>query len=150
MRRIISLLVILAMTLGCLCASAEETLTDAMSRITLNVKTVLDISDDYTDFSGNLSDGRWYLSWQGENCFVNVMAMPDGTILNYNSYAYNEMADRTANLLNARLPKFSVEELEMIARDFADLVISKNGWDYRLDSFLPGLYRGYYSETLCR
>ena len=40
-----------------------------------------------------------------------------------------------------------MEELETNARDFADLVITKNGWDYRLDSFLPGLYRGYYSET---
>ena len=104
MRRIISLFVILALTLGCVGAAAEETLTDAMSRITLNVKTVLDIPDDYTDFTGNLSDGRWYLTWQGENCFLNVMAMPDGTILNYSSYVYNEMADRTANLLNARLP----------------------------------------------
>ena len=147
MKKLISLVVILSLLLGCAGSLGEETLTDAMSRITLNVKTVLDIPDDYTDFSGNLSDGRWYLSWQGDNSSVSVMAKPDGTVLSYSCYTYTDSRDRSANLMNARLPKFSVEELEAAARSFANSVIVKNGWDYRQDSFLPGLYREYYSET---
>ena len=147
MKRIICLfLVLTVLSLG-LVAPGEETLTDAMSRITLNVKTVLDIPDEYTDFSGNLSDGRWYLYWQGENCSVSVTAMPNGTIMSYNSYSYNDSRDKIINLLNARLPKYSVAELETAARNFADSVIVKNGWNYRLENFVPGLFRGYYSET---
>ena len=61
MKKLLSLIVTLSL-LFCSGSLGEETLTDAMSRITLNVKTVLDIPDDYTDFSGNFSDGRWYLS----------------------------------------------------------------------------------------
>lgn len=147
MKKLLSLIVILSLLLVCMGSLGEETLTDAMSRITLNVKTVLDIPDDYTDFSGNFSDGRWYLSWQSNNASVSVMARPDGTVLNYGSYSYNDPRDRNTNLMNARLPKFSVEELETAARSFADSVIVKNGWDYCQDSFMPGLYREYYSET---
>ncbi len=146
MKKLLSLIVTLSL-LFCSGSLGEETLTDAMSRITLNVKTVLDIPDDYTDFSGNLSDGRWYLSWQGGNSSVSVIARPDGTVLNYGSYTYTDSRDRSANLMNARLPKFSVGELETAARSFADSVIVKNGWDYLEDSFMPGLYREYYSET---
>ncbi|MCR4622243.1 MAG: hypothetical protein K5663_09210 [Clostridiales bacterium] len=147
MKKLISLILVFSLALACFCALSEEALTDAMSRITLNVKTVLDIPDDYTDFTGNLSYGSWYLNWQGEDSSVSVMAKPDGTILSYNSYSYTDANNSISNLMNARLPRYTVDALQAIAIDFAERVMVKDAWGYSQNSFLPGLSREYYSET---
>ena len=89
MKRITSLLitVTLLLALAAPAAAAELSLQEELTAVTLAVKETLELSEDFSDFSGDYSDapdGRWNLYWSGDDVSVDVTADREGRVL----YAY--------------------------------------------------------------
>ena len=89
MKRITSLFIILTLlfALAAPAAAAELSLQEELTAVTLAVKETLELSDDFSDFSGDYSDspeGRWSLYWSSDECSVDVTADREGKVL----YAY--------------------------------------------------------------
>ena len=150
MKRIICMILSLTLAFGCIAAKAEESaLTQKMKKVTQLVKTILDISDEYTEFDSFLNDRFWHLNWHSEDGWLDVSCLEDGTILEYNRsifYSYEKKTD----VLNARFPKLTTEELQAKAAAFLTRVICEESWGWEMESFMPALKRGYYSNAVAQ
>ncbi|MBR4702378.1 MAG: S-layer homology domain-containing protein [Oscillospiraceae bacterium] len=75
-------------------AEGVEGKDEQLRRVTLQVKTTLDIGDDYTSFNGDPYDRGettwWYLSWYKDEEGLNVTCDSAGKVYSMNRYFYDE------------------------------------------------------------
>ena len=94
MKRILSLALVLALLLALGMPAAAETAEEQLKRVTLQVKTTLDIGDDYTSFNGDsyTYGGRawWWLYWEKEDESLYVTCDDEGKVYSFDHYYYNE------------------------------------------------------------
>jgi uncharacterized membrane protein YkoI len=77
--------------------STAEEADERLAEITLKVKETLGISNEYTNFYGNLTKNeyatRWQLNWSGNNGSLNVQADENGKVYSMNLYDNNQSYD---------------------------------------------------------
>ena len=152
MKHLLCALLSLALALSCAGAFAQTpTLSEKMTEVTRIAKTVLDIGDEYTQFEGNLYNGRWHLNWSSEGGWVSVMCLEDGTVLQY-SRDHNDYTDFSypASGFTARFPKLTPEELEGRAGEFLNRVITGEGLSWEMNSFASKLMNSSYNRAAAR
>ena len=148
MKRFVCLILSLLLVLTCIgMADENPALTQRMTDVTRLVKTVLDISDEYTDFEGSFSGGRWYLNWSMDGSWIGVSCLEDGTVLTYDRYS-EEDEKELSGTTSVRFPKLSPKELEERAKAFLSRVLTAPGWGWELESFRSSLNRGYFSGAM--
>lgn len=119
--------------------SAEEGLSEGMSRVTSIVKETLALSDDYDEFSGNFSDGRWWLYWESQDCSATVSCDENGTVYHFYNYE-NKVYNDTYSL---GFPKNDPEAIAEKCGEFLDRVITRSDWGWELDEIRSSLvFRG--------
>ncbi len=123
-------------------AFGEETLSGEMARVTLLVKEQLDLPDDYAEFSGSLNDGRWTLSWSGDNRWAEASCSRDGLVLSFYRYE-NQERQIGQNGLGARFPKLDTPALSQAADAFLAKVVDTSRWGWQLDAVKPSLVHSY-------
>lgn len=99
--------------------ASAASMDDVLADITLVVKETADVSDDYTDFSGNWDDylgGRWELYWSGGIGSLSVTADADGKILDYWCYSDADSSDRFYGF-DAQFPALDEAEAEKTAQE---------------------------------
>ena len=133
MKKTICVVLALVMALGCVSAWAEDVTGDAAD-VTLKMRTLLGISEDYTSFSSDYSytrEGRvWSLYWNGEGKSASVTCDDGGKV--YSCYFYNdEMEVYTADYA-PRMPEHSREEAEKALDQFMAKVLGEDE-GYTLD-----------------
>ncbi len=124
MKQIISVILVLMLCAGCAFAGGFG---DELSEITLQVKQVLNIGDEYTDFNGSNYDGYWELCWMNDVDEIWVRCDRNGKIYNYYVYDYEYTYDGD---YMPRYPAIGDEEILSIAEEFLGHVITdeNEGW----------------------
>ena len=145
MKRILSLMIILVLLSCAFSVPAEESLTGAMTRVTLKAVEALDIPESYSEFSGDLYDGRWNLSWSGDDGFATALLDGDGNVLNYYRYDNRDYYERGS--FDASFPKYGPEELKKTADEFMARVITQPGWSWETEEIQPSLVRSAYDTA---
>lgn len=144
---------LLAAPAGAMSPPAEESMDTALADITLIVKNTLDISDDYTEFSGDYDDylaGQWYLYWSKEDRELSVTANAQGKVMELYSYTYTESSDNFYGF-DPAFPALSAQEAEETAMGWLEKILG-DGESARIDSYRVSLsgedvYR--FSGTVC-
>lgn len=98
-----------------------EGMTAELENLTLSMKTLFDIGDEFTDFTTYSSDGRWDLYWSGDNGSVHVNCAADGTVYEYYCYDYNQTYSGD---YAPRFPRVSSEKLTALTNEFLGKVIT--------------------------
>ena len=96
MKRVIAMLLVLMLTLA-LTVPAFASMDSELTEITERVVETLDVADDYTDFTGNFSDGlqkSWYLYWSKDGEDLSVTCTTDGLITDAYYWRSSESYDR--------------------------------------------------------
>ena len=129
-KRMIALLLAGALLLGCAGAAAESEL----GRVTLLVKELLGIGDEYTDFYGDsYSDAAgteyWSLNWLGEGGSVFVTCDPDGEVYEYSRNDSEEEWERWSSDFAPRLCEDGSDRFQPVAEAFLEKVLrGECGW----------------------
>ena len=127
MKRTLSLILALVLILALGAPAAAESADEQMKRVILQVKTTLDIGDDYTTFNGDsytLGDATWWwLYWEKEDESLNVTCDDNGKIYSLNRYFYNEEYSRSSGL---HFPTFCYEDARAEAEAFLPTVLDAN------------------------
>ncbi len=125
MKRILSLALALVMLLALGMPAAAETAEEQLKRVTLQVKTTLDIGDDYTSFNGDsyTYGGRtwWRLYWEKEDESLYVTSDDNGKVYSLDHYYYNEDYSYNSGL---HFPAFGYAEAKAAADGFLPRVLS--------------------------
>ena len=118
----LALVLLLTMGIPALAESAEEQL----KRVTLQVKTTLDIGDDYTSFNGDSytygGAAWWRLSWEKENESLSVTSDDTGKVYSLDRYFYDETYTNSPGL---HFPEFGYEQAAAAASAFLPRVLSE-------------------------
>ncbi len=126
MKRILSLALVLVMLLALGMPAAAETAEEQLKRVTLRVKTTLDIGDDYTTFNGDsyTYGGRawWRLYWEKEDESLYVTCDDEGKVYSFDHYYYNEDYSYSSGL---HFPDFGFEEASAAAAAFLPRVLTQ-------------------------
>ena len=144
---------LLAAPAGAMSPPAEESMDTALADITLLVKNTLDISDDYTEFSGDYDDylaGQWYLRWSKEERELSVTANAQGKVMELYTHTYTDSADNFYGF-DPAFPALSAGEAEAAAMEWLERLLGE-GESARVDSYRVSLsgedvYR--FSGTVC-
>lgn len=142
MKRFISVLCVIALTV-LMCAPAYASgLRDELPGITLAVKEALEIGDDYTEFTGENFDGRWSLSWSGDDKWINVTCSSEGVIYDYYAYGgYNGYYIDYA----PRYPSLDEDGIRTQAEEFLSRVIKGKDEGWLIDETAPVLVNANYT-----
>ncbi len=124
MKRILCLLLALVLLSALGLPAAAESAEEQMKRVTLQVKTTLDIGDDYTSFNGDSytlgGAAWWWLSWEKENEGLYVTCDDNGKVYSYTRYFYDEDNSRSSGL---HFPSFGFAEAGAEAEEFLGRVL---------------------------
>ena len=127
MKKTLALILALAMLMGC-AALAEEDPRAGLAQLTLKVKTLLDISDEYTSFESNYSyrgnEVIWNLDWEGEGKSLYVSCDGQGKIYDY--YRYETDMYMGGSSFAPRLPSGGAAAMEEAADAFLTRVLGEN------------------------
>lgn len=127
MKKILSLLIAAALILTAMPALAGD-MSSELEDITLKIKEKLNISDDYTSYSGDKIGGNWYLSWTGAQREISVDCADDGTIYSYYVYGGSDFYGADAGFAPS-FPDASAEMLMDAAGGFMQRVAGAGeGW----------------------
>ena len=122
----LSLLLLLGLGLPAT-AQGEETRDEQLRRVTLQVKTTLDIGDDYTYFNGDSYErgdaAWWWLSWSKDDESLNVTSDDRGKVYSLNRYFYNESYTYTNSL---HFPDFGYARALAAAKAFLPRVLGED------------------------
>ncbi len=146
MKRTLCLILALALCLALGIPAAAESPDEQLKRVTLQVKTTLDVGDDYDAFNGDsyVYAGRtwWRLSWSKDDESLNVTSDDEGKVYAYDRYFYNEDYVRASGL---HFPAFGREEAAAAAERFLPTVLG-DGEGFVLDEQRDSLrdYGRYY------
>jgi hypothetical protein len=129
MKKLISLAltICLAFTLVLPASAANAELDSRLSKVTLSVKEILQIGNDYPEFSGNLTEGeksnQWHLNWSNDQSNIQVTATELGTIV---SYYVTDNSDTHISATGElkKFPKLSRAQAEKIAQQFLARVLA--------------------------
>ncbi len=122
---------------------AAESMDAALTAVTLQVKEALDISDDYTDFSGDYDDylaGQWYLSWSKEEEELSVTTTAEGKITEVYVYRYDGEGENFYGF-DPAFPSLSRAAAEAAAMDWLAKLLGE-GESARIDSYRAVLSDG--------
>ena len=128
MKKLLSfaLTICLAATLILPAAAADTSLDKRLAEVTLSVKKTLNIGDEYTEFSGHLSEGKptnqWNLDWKGEKASLAVTVTESGKIVSY-YLSYNDNTYVSPNGDLKKIPKLSRTQAKKIAQTFLGTVL---------------------------
>lgn len=117
-----------------------------LADITLKVKEILSIDDEYTEFFGDLYDNvssRWNLNWSDENRSLSVEAEENGKILTVYRWQGDDSSDRFYGF-DPMFPPLSRADAEQQAEDWLGRLLSENE-EGRIDAVRTYLGRnGFY------
>lgn len=128
MKKLLSLAMTLclAATLILPAAAAETALDKRLAQVTLSVKQTLSIGDEYTEFSGYLSEGKpqsqWNLNWKGEQSSLDVTVTEAGKIVSYYLNCNEKNYVSPSGDLK-KFPKLSRTKARNIAQTFLGTVL---------------------------
>ena len=127
MKKLLCLTLALMLLLGLgapAAAEGAETKDEQLRRVTLQVKTTLDIGDDYTSFNGDSYERGdatwWYLSWYKDEEGLNVTCDSAGKVYSMNRYFYDESYSYTSTL---HFPGFGYAQALAAAKEFLPTVL---------------------------
>ena len=124
MKRALCLILALALILALGMPAAAESAEEQMKRVTLQVKTTLDIGDDYTSFNGDIytygDSAWWWLNWEKEDEGLYVTSDDNGKVYSLDHYYYNEEYSRSSGL---HFPSFGYAEAKAAADAFLPKVL---------------------------
>ena len=127
MKRTVSLILALVLLLALGMPAAAESTEEQMKKVILQVKTTLDIGDDYTSFNGdsyNYGDATWWwLNWEKEDEGLYVTCDDNGKVYSLDRYDYNEEYSRSSGL---HFPSFTFEDAQAAAEAFLPKVLDAN------------------------
>ena len=124
MKRALCLILALVLILALGMPAAAESAEEQMKRVTLQVKTTLDIGDDYTSFNGDSytygDSAWWWLNWEKEDEGLYVTCDDNGKVYSLDHYYYNEEYSRSSGL---HFPSFGYAEAKAAADAFLPKVL---------------------------
>ncbi len=127
MKRALCLVLALVLILALGMPAAAESAEEQMKRVTLQVKTTLDIGDDYTSFNGDSytygGSTWWWLNWEKEDEGLYVTSDDNGKVYSLDHYYYNEEYSRPSGL---HFPSFGFAEAKAGAEAFLPRVLGKD------------------------
>ena len=141
MKRVFSLLLCLCMAFALAApALAEAPMDEALTEITVRVKELLEIDDEYTSFSGNWNDGLrpgWYLSWSDDGRDLSVTCDADGVVTEV--YRWQNSRENTFFYgFDAAFPALSEAEAEAQAQGWLARLMGE-GESARIDGHTVSL-----------
>lgn len=147
MKRILSLLLTLCLAAALAVPALAETATGddmeaALQTITARVKDVLEIDDDYTDFSGNFNDGLrpgWYLYWSDDERELSVTCDEAGVVTDAYFWANRGQRDSFYGF-DAAFPALEENEARAQAEAWLSRLMGE-GETARIDGYTLGLTR---------
>ena len=139
MKKILSWILVLCM---CLCALGENELAGGMAKVTGIVKETLDIPDDYGEFSGDLSDGLWWLYWSTDEKWLEVLCDTEGRV----QYYYCGDNERMGSNVSSGFPQMKAEQLTDCCKAFLDRVVTGENWGWELPPIRDSL--NHYGEAI--
>ena len=126
MKRILCLALVLVLLLTMGIPALAESAEEQLKRVTLQVKTTLDIGDDYTSFNGDSytygGAAWWRLSWEKENESLSVTSDDTGKVYSLDRYFYDETYTNSPGL---HFPEFGYEQAAAAASAFLPRVLSE-------------------------
>ena len=126
MKRVVCLILALVLVLALGMPAAAESAEEQLKRVTLQVKTTLDIGDDYTSFNGdsytNGGNTWWWLYWEKEGESLYVTCDDNGKVYSLDRYDYNEEYSRSSGL---HFPSFGFAEAKAGAEAFLPTVLGQ-------------------------
>ena len=146
MKRMIVLLLVLGVILssGVPALAVTESATDAeLTAVTERVVGLLDVSDDYTDFTGSYDSGpvsSWYLSWSKQGEDLSVRATPEGLITSVSIWIAGDSTDRFYGY-DPAFPGFDETEACSQAEGWLEKLVDEKE-DYRIDDTMVPLSAG--------
>lgn len=124
--------------------AVESTLDQRLASVTLKVKDTLSITDEYTSFSGSLTEsqpvGQWNLNWSKDGETLQVRATDAGKILSYYLYSQQETAPSGGSL--SKLPSMTQAEAKSIADVFLAKVLTPSAETVELSASSFHILRG--------
>ncbi|MEA4932550.1 MAG: S-layer homology domain-containing protein, partial [Lawsonibacter sp.] len=131
-KKFLSLLLCALLTLG-LCTpafAAGESLEGELTRVTLAVKNVISIGDQYTDFTGNVDDmgalRYWSLNWSnnsGDN--IRVLATGAGKVMQYSANSSGPIRPMMNGSFGPSFSKINADAAAKAAEKFLSSVLAK-------------------------
>ena len=125
MKRVFCLILALALILALGAPAAAESADEQLKRVILQVKTTLDIGDDYTSFNGDsYTNGNatwWWLYWEKEDESLYVTCDDNGKVYSLNRYFYTDDDYRASGL---HFPAYGFEEAKASAEAFLPKVLT--------------------------
>ena len=148
MKRIVMILVSLALILSLAApALADEDTEASLTAVTERVVGVLDVADDFTDFSGSYNSGpvpSWDLYWSKDTESLSVRVTEDGVITEVYDWTYEENYNRFYGF-DAAFPRLPEEEARQQAEYWLGRLAGENE-RARIDSvYVPLSANGEYS-----
>lgn len=123
MKKLLSLVLsaCLATTMILPAAASDAALETRLANVTLATKKLLNIGDEYTEFSGHLNEGSpensWSLSWQSKDSNVNVTVTEGGKLVSY-YMGFTEKTYTTPSGELKKFPKLTKAQAQKLAQDF--------------------------------
>ena len=151
MKRALCLVLALVLILALGMPAAAESAEEQLKRVTLRVKTTLDIGDDYDSFNGDsytLGGATWWrLYWEKEDESLYVTCDDNGKVYSFDRYDYNEDYSYSSGL---HFPAFGYAEALAEAEAFLPRVLGEGeGFLFREQPDRLRNYGRYYlSGTL--
>lgn len=123
MKKLLSLVLsaCLAATMILPAAASDAALETRLANVTLATKKLLNIGDEYTEFSGYLNEGSpeniWSLSWQSKDANLNVTVTEGGKLVSY-YLGYQEKTYITPSGELKKFPKLTKAQAQKLAQEF--------------------------------
>lgn len=124
--------------------AVAENLDEELARVTNTVKVTLGIDNSFPKFSSSVSDSKtyrnWYLTWSGDEIYINVTADSSGKILNY--YRYKTEYPKETTGYAPAFPKTSRDDALPAATTFINKVL-KDGETANFNEGIKEVYPVY-------
>lgn len=121
MKKIVSFLLMMLIVVGCLPVSAASEDAEKMQEVLLIVKSKIEVPDELSEFSGNVSefngDKTYRFEWTTTDHKKNITVSSDdrGRITKYNTTAYKMSENKLSKVSKAELIAFAENFLKTVA-----------------------------------